>query len=142
MTEKTETAFRSELFEFLATAPGVLDAHAKWLQAGGERLLALAMESVRGETFPWDKEQHVQAAFGAFCAGALFMAKVMRTLPTLAANRARLAATFSQTDGQLAPEERAMLKKLYGYSDAELDKLLNPAPPAGRSGRSTKKPGE
>jgi len=121
MMEKTETpVVRHELFEYLARNPKALDAHAAWLDGGGEKLVDLALGAVRGDMFPWDREPHVQASFGAFCAGAAWMAKMLKSLVVMVNNRSEALRMLAQVDGQISAEERRILRENYGYSEQEI----------------------
>jgi len=135
MTSKKKTGAavpRHELFAFLDSNPSVTDAHGAWLAAGGDKLLDLAVNAIRGEMFPYDQPQHVQASFGAFVGGATWMAKLLRNLIAVSNNRAETARVLSQADPSISPEERALLRRLYGLSDEEI---------AGNFGKQPGQPG-
>ena len=119
-TPTNAAPMRHELLDFVRENPRLADAHAAFLSAGGERALELAVNSVRGEMFPWDQPQHVQASFGAFVAGATWMAKLLRNLVVLSNNRAAALRMLMQVDGAIPAEERRLLLEQYGYSEAEL----------------------
>lgn len=121
MEKKESPDVRHELFEYAARNPSALDAHGRWLEDGGEKLLDLAVGAIRGDMFPWDKEPHVQASFGAYCAGAMWMAKMLRNLVVLCNNRAEALRMLAQVDGQISEEERRILRDSYGYTERELD---------------------
>lgn len=111
---------RHEFLDFVRTAPGAADAHANFMKNGGERMLELAVNSIRGEMFPWDQPQHVQASYGAFVGGATWMAKLLRNAVVMANNRSEALRMLAQADGSLNEDERRMLREMYGYSEAEL----------------------
>lgn len=121
METESKPVVRHELFEYIAKNPKALDAHGRWLGEGGEKLLDLAVNSIRGDMFPWTAEQHVQASFGAFVAGAAWMAKLLRNLVVMNNNRSEALRMLAQVDGQLSAEERKILRDNYGYSETELD---------------------
>lgn len=126
MDNKGSPAFASnELFDYIAKNQRVLSAHGNWLSAGGEKLLELAERSVRGDLFPWSAEQHVQASFGAFCAGAAWMSRLLRNLVALTNDRGEALRMLIQADGQIGDETRKILLEQWGYSEAELAKYEN-----------------
>jgi hypothetical protein len=118
--KKQQPPLRHELLDFIRDNSKLADAHAAFIAAGGDRALDLAVHAVRGDMFPWDQPQHVQASFGAFTAGAEWMARLIRQLVVLANNRSEALRTLAQTDGRLSAEERELLKRLYGYTEADL----------------------
>jgi hypothetical protein len=121
MEKKKEPGIRHELFDYMDHNPAAVDAHGRWLSAGGERLLDLAVNSIRGEMFPYDAPQHVQASFGAFVGGATWLAKMLRNLIKISNNRTEALRMLSQADGSLSLEERMILRQLYGLTDEEID---------------------
>lgn len=121
MSENKKPQLRHELLDFVRNAPGVADAHAKYMANGGERLLELAVNSIRGEMFPWDQPQHVQASYGAFVGGATWMAKLLRNVVVMANNRSEALRMLAQADGSISEEERRLLREMYGYSEEELE---------------------
>ena len=112
---------RHELFDFIEKNPHVLDEHARWLAAGGEKLLELAVNAARGDMWPWDKPMETQASFGAFIGGISWMAKMMRSLVELTNNRSQKLRMLVQADGQISEDERRILRDQYGYTDEEID---------------------
>jgi len=132
MEKKKEPGIRHELFDYMDHNPAAVDAHGRWLSAGGERLLELAVNSVRGEMFPYDAPQHVQASFGAFVGGATWLAKLLRNLVKVANNRSEALRYLSQADGSLSLEERQILRQMYGLSDDEINGKFEKKPAARR----------
>ena len=121
MEKETTPVARHPLFEFLAANPAVLDAHAKWLSAGGEKIIELLVETMGGDMYPYTAEPHVQASFGAFCGGGAFFGKTLKRLVAVVNNRREALKVLSQADGSLTEDERVLLRQRYGYTDAELD---------------------
>ena len=119
--QETKPVVRHELFDFIRKNPQALDAHAKWLAAGGEKLLELAVNSARGDMFPWDKPLTTQASFGAFVGGISWLSKMLRGLVEMANNRSEALRMLAQADGQLSEDERRILRDNYGYADEEID---------------------
>ena len=74
----------------------------------------------------------MQASFGAFVGGATWMAKLLRNLIAVSNNRAETARVLSHADPSISPEERALLRRLYGLSDEEI---------AGNFGKQPGQPG-
>lgn len=136
MEKKEAPAVRHELFDYVARNPAALDAHGRWLAEGGEKLLDLAVDAIRGDMFPWDKEPHVQASFGAYCAGAMWMAKMLRSLVVLCNNRSEALRMLAQVDGQISEEERRILRDNYGYTEQELDEYKKSSSPRKRVTRT------
>ena len=120
MADETKPLLRNELLDYLAGTPSALDAHSRWLNSGGEHILDKAVDLVRGDLFPYNEAPHVQAAFGAFCSGASWMARLLKKLVILTTNRKELAKMLVQAEGAFSAEEKKALRELYGYSDAEL----------------------
>jgi hypothetical protein len=120
--EAPETS-RTPLDEFLDSNPAFLDAHAQWLAAGGDRFVQAMLRTVRGEAWPFNAEPHTQAAFGAYCAGIQWVARLHEALVPY--NRRRVArlealASGDQMDSRdMTDEVRALLRES-GYTDAEL----------------------
>ena len=119
--KETKPVVRHALFDFIRKNPQALDAHARWLASGGEKLLELAVESARGDMFPWDKPLTTQASFGAFVGGISWMAKMMRGLVEMTNNRSEALRMLAQADGQISEDERRILRDSYGYTDEEID---------------------
>ena len=117
------SSLRNEFLDYIRHTPRVADAHARFMSEGGERLLELAVSAIRGDMFPWDQPQHVQAAYGAFIGGATWMAKLIRNAVVLAGNRTEALRMLAQMDGSITAQERQMLKAMYGYTDQELDAM-------------------
>ena len=120
MADDVKPLLRNELLDYLAGAPSALDAHARWLNNGGEKILDKAVDLVRGDLFPYNEAPHVQAAFGAWCSGASWMARLLKKLVTLSTNRREMAKMLAQAEGAFTAEEKRALRELYGYTDEEL----------------------
>ena len=119
--KETKPVVRHELFDFIRKNPQVLDAHARWLASGGEKLLELAVNSARGDMFPWDKPLTTQASFGAFVGGISWLSRMMRGLVEMTNNRHEALRMLAQADGQISEDERRILRDSYGYTDEEID---------------------
>lgn len=130
---------KHELLDFVRDNQKLASAHAAFMAAGGERLLELAVNSMRGEMFPWDAAPHVQASFGAFVGGGTWMAKLLRNAVALANNRAAALRTLAQADGGLTADDRRVLVEQYGYTDAEIDEFEK-QPAAGKPKAKTAQP--
>ena len=114
---------RNELLDFVRDNPKLADAHATFMASGGERALDLLQNAVRGDMFPWDAAPHVQASFGAFVAGASWAIRMFRNLVVLTNRRSEALRMLAQVDGRLSAAERELLRRTYGYTDAELDEF-------------------
>lgn len=126
MEKESAPAIRHELFDYLAAHPEAASSHANWMAAGGERILDLMVNAVRGDMFPYTAEPHVQASFGAFVGGVAWAAKMLRNLVALANNRSEALRMLAQADASLSEEERRILREHYGYSAEEIEKMNPP----------------
>ena len=132
---------KHELLDFVRGNQKLAGAHAAFMAAGGERLLELAVATMRGEMFPWDQAQHVQASFGAFVGGGTWMAKLLRNVVALANSRAAAVRMLAQADGGLTADDRRVLIEAYGYTEDEIAKYekQTAAGPAARTAKPKEK---
>jgi hypothetical protein len=125
-------AVRHALFGYLADNPQAVSEHSRWLASGGEEILSRLMDSIRGDAFPYTAEQHVQASFGAYVAGAALAIRTLRKLVEVSNNRAETARFIAQAEGAVSAAERAVLLEQYGYTEADLSKYAGRGAPAGK----------
>ena len=119
--QETKPVVRHELFDFIKRNPQALDAHARWMADGGEKLLELAVNAARGDMWPWDKPMETQASFGAFIGGISWMAQMLRNLVELTNNRTEKLRMMAQADGRISEDARKILIEKWGYSADEID---------------------
>jgi hypothetical protein len=112
------------IFQVAESSPALLNKHAVFLQAGGERLLVAIQDTVQSGLWPWDKPAEQTAQFGAFCAGVAWACKLLRELNTLVQNRQQLGQMVQSALASASDDDRIkeMLIKDYGYSPSDFSK--------------------
>ena len=111
------------VYELLRGNDRLMNAHAKFMKAGGEELLHALSDSMGKELWPWDAEPHVQASYGAFTSGVSWTSYVLRNLVTLSRNRSELEATLSVGDSGREDQIRQYLTQSAGYRPEEVDNI-------------------
>jgi hypothetical protein len=112
------------IFQVAESSPVLLDKHAAFLQAGGDRLLTAVQDTVQSGLWPWDKPAEQTAQFGAFCAGVAWVCKLLRELNVLVQNRQAMGEMVSSALASASDEDRikAVLIRDYGYSEEDFNK--------------------
>jgi hypothetical protein len=112
------------IFQVAESSPVLLDKHAAFLQAGGDRLLTAVQDTVQSGLWPWDKPAEQTAQFGAFCAGVAWVCKLLRELNVLVQNRQAMGEMVSSALSSASDEEqiKAVLIRDYGYTEEDFNK--------------------
>lgn len=114
---------KAPIFEVTDSSPRVLDAHARFLSDGGDRLLMAVHDTVNIGIWPWDKPPEHTAQYGAFCAGVAWVCKLLRELNVVVNNRRELGEMVQSALSNAADEEqiKRMLIRDYGYTEADFN---------------------
>lgn len=109
------------IFQVAESSPVLLDKHAAFLQAGGERLLTAVQDTVQSGLWPWDKPAEQTAQFGAFCAGVAWTCKILRDLNLLVQNRQAMGEMVASAISSASDDERVkeMLIRDYGFTEED-----------------------
>ena len=115
---------KAPVFRAIDESPRLLDAHANFLAAGGEKLLMAIQETFAFPMWPWDKPAEHTAQYGAFCAGVAQACRILKELNTVALNRKELGDVVkSMLASANDPEQvQRMLIRDYGYTEADFPK--------------------
>ena len=124
MTEQNSTRGPSDstgIFRVVAECPQLLDKHAAFLAAGGDRLIRALQDTLIQGMWPWDRPSDQAAQFGAFCAGVGYAARILLQLGALVNNRRALGELVKSANIPVAEqgELKRILIKDYGYTEAD-----------------------
>lgn len=114
------------VFDIIDSNPKLLSDHAKYMAAGGERLLHAMTDCFRQDVWPWGMEAHAQASFGAFCAGVAWASRFLRNLPEISNNRKEAIALMAAVGpAGLDETTKEILRTTYNLSDEEIKAAEN-----------------
>jgi hypothetical protein len=114
---------KAPIFQVAESSPLLMDKHAAFLGAGGERMLAAIQDTVQTGLWPWDKPAEQTAQFGAFCAGVAWACKILRELNLMVQNRQELGSMVATALSSASDESevKKLLIRDYGFSEKDFE---------------------
>jgi len=95
------------IFKVTESSPKLLDRHASFLAAGGERLLTAIQDTVQNGLWPWDKPAEQTAQFGAFCSGVSWACRILKELNVMVNNRHELGEMVASALSSVSDEDQS-----------------------------------
>lgn len=117
-----EIESRDPVHTLISQNPRILEEHAVWLNSTGGPLLNVIERHIRGDLWPWDRPQHEQAAYGAFCSGAQFAIRFIRELVPMIQDKNKLAELLKQAGAKNADEDVERILAEFNFTEEDITK--------------------